>query len=131
MADLTPTQLAIVRALVGADWDKGVSATDIGSREDVAAIAQDVEAAARPLIEAEVREQIADQVSALRVLALEENDDALWAELERRADEAGWPVESIRRQRRRESLSTLSIKVAYQIACDFAADAARGGVRNG
>lgn len=61
MTDLTPAQLAIARALVGDGWETDADIDD-DARESITAAAHDVDAAARPLIEAEVRATIAAEL---------------------------------------------------------------------
>lgn len=52
-----------------------------------------------------------------------------WKHLENRADEAGYPVEWVRRRRRRDDFTTATIEVAYQYGYQMAAKVARGGAR--
>lgn len=77
----------------------------------------------RAEVEAEVRERVTREIKDMK----HDLGDEGWAELERRATDADWPVEWVRRRRTGNEFTTAVIETAYQVGRDRAADTAQGG----
>ncbi|NUQ88937.1 MAG: hypothetical protein HOQ43_10795 [Glycomyces artemisiae] len=85
MSDITPVELAVVRALVLDDWDRGVEYTDLGSRDTVVHLARAALAAARPHVESDLLRSLAAELRESRAIGGIEYVDATW--LESRAEQ--------------------------------------------
>ncbi len=108
--DLTPAEQAAVRAVDTWLTERGYDRGDPIPEADLPRVAV---AAARPYIAAELAQAVRDMPHEL--------GDEGWAELERMADDAGWPVEWVRKRRTRDDFTTTTIEAAYQVARERAA----------